>query len=115
MHHALNMRDKNIGVLQQTLTGLCNIVGTLEHKMHYLSQNGTAKLIRDSSTSAPRDDFEVRLSKLTAELDGLRQLTEGGSFNTLVGYFKSLTDVMLQNLSTLLIWKFYWQKFNRQE
>ena len=29
MHHALNMVDKNIGVLQQTLTGLWNLVGTL--------------------------------------------------------------------------------------
>ena len=66
MHHALNMGDQNIGVLQQTLTGLCNVVGTLEHKIHYLSQNGTAQLIKYSSTSSPRDDFEVRISILTS-------------------------------------------------
>ena len=36
MHHALNMRDHNIAVLQHTLNGLCNVVGTLEQKMHYL-------------------------------------------------------------------------------
>ena len=28
-HYALNMRYQNIGVLQQTLTGLCNVDGTL--------------------------------------------------------------------------------------
>ena len=43
----------------------------------------------------------------------------------MVEYFKSLTDVtvgcelifhqMLQNLSTLLIWTFYWKKFDRQD
>ena len=82
MHHYLNMGDQNIGVLQQTLTVLCNIVGTLEHKMYHLSQNGTARLIKGSSTSAPRDDFEVRLYTLTAELDGVKNLSEGGGFNT---------------------------------
>ena len=92
MHHALNMGDQNIGVLQRTLTDLGNVVGTLEQKMHHLSQNGTAQLIKDSSASAPRDYFEVRLSTLKAELDGVRQLTEGGVFNTVVGYFKSLND-----------------------
>ena len=81
MHHALNMGDQNIGVLQHTLTVLCNIVGTLEQKMYHLSQNGTAQLIEGSSTSAPRDDFEVRLSTLTADLDGVQQLTEGGGFS----------------------------------
>ena len=61
--------------------------------MHNLSQNGTAQLIEGSSNSAPRDDFEVQISTLTAELDGVQQLTEGGGFNSLVEYFKSLTDV----------------------
>ena len=93
MHHALNMGDQNIGVLQQTLTVLCNIVRTLEHKMYHLSQNGTARLIKGSSTSAPRDDFEVRISTLTVELYGVRKLTEGGGFNTVVEDFNSLTDV----------------------
>ena len=37
--------------------------------MHNIYQNGTAKLIKVSLTNAPRDDFEVRLSTLTAELD----------------------------------------------
>ena len=67
MHNALNMGDQNIGVLQQTLTVLCNVVGTLEHKMHYLSQHETDQLIKDSSTIPPRDDFDVQLSELTAE------------------------------------------------
>ena len=93
MHHALNMGYQNIVVLQQNLTGLCNLVGTLEQKMHNLYQNGTAQSIKDSLTSAPRDDFEVRISTLKEELDGVRQLTEGGGFNTVVGEFKSLTDV----------------------
>ena len=93
MHHALNMGDQNIRVLQQTLTLLCNIVGTLEQKMYHLSQNGTAWLIKGSSTGAPRDDFEVRLSTLTSELDGVQQLTEGGGLNTVVEDFNSLTDV----------------------
>ena len=83
-YHALNMGDHNIGMLQQTLTGLCNVVGTLDQKMHHLSQNGTAQLIKDGSTSAPRGDFEVRLSTLTAELYGLRKITEGGGFNTVI-------------------------------
>ena len=30
MHHALNMGYQNIGVMQQTLTDLCNVVRTLE-------------------------------------------------------------------------------------
>ena len=93
MHHALNMGDHNIGVLQQTLTGICNVFGTLEQKMHHLYQIGTAQLINGSSTSIPRDDFEVRLSILTEEFDGVRQLTKGGGFNAVVGDFKSLTDV----------------------
>ena len=67
MHHALNMGDKNIGVLQHTLTGLCNIVGNLKQKMHYLSQNDTAQPIEDSSAIASRDDFEVWLLTLTEE------------------------------------------------
>ena len=37
MHHALNMGDHNIRVFQKTLTFLCNVVGTLEHKIHHLS------------------------------------------------------------------------------
>ena len=93
MHRSLNMGDKNIGVLQQTLTGLCNVVGTLDQKMHNFYQNGTAKLTKGILTSAQTDDFEVRISTLTAELDGLRQLMEGGGFNTVVGDFKYLTDV----------------------
>ena len=48
MHHALKMGDQNIGVLQQNLTGIYNVVGTLEQKMHNLSQNGTAQLIKYS-------------------------------------------------------------------
>ena len=36
MHHALNMRDQKFGLLQPNSTGLCNVVGTLEHKIHYL-------------------------------------------------------------------------------
>ena len=42
--------------------------------MHYLSKNDTAHSIKDSSTISPRDDFEVWLSTLTADLDGVRQL-----------------------------------------
>ena len=60
--------------------------------MHHLYQNGTSQLINGSLTSAPRDDFEVRLSALTAELVLVRQLTERGGFNKVVGDFKSLTD-----------------------
>ena len=61
--------------------------------MHYLSQNDTSQSIKDSSTVAPGNDFDVQLLKLAANLDGVRQLTEGGVFNTVVGYFKYLTDV----------------------
>ena len=57
MHHALNMIDQNIGVLQHNLTGLFNVVGNLEEKMYYLSQNDTDQLIKYSSTIAPRGDF----------------------------------------------------------
>ena len=32
MHHAVNVGDQNIGVLQQTFTDLFNLVGTLEQK-----------------------------------------------------------------------------------
>ena len=38
MHQALNMGYQKIEFLQQTLTGICNVVGTLEQKMHNLSQ-----------------------------------------------------------------------------
>ena len=93
MHHSLNMGYQNIGVLQQTLTGFYNVVGTLEHNMHNLSQHDTARPIKDSSTIAPKNDFDVQILTLAAELDGVRQLTEGFGFNTLVGNFKSLTDV----------------------
>ena len=95
MHHDINMVDHNIGLLQKTLAGLCSVVGTLEQKMHHLSQNGIAQLIKVSSTSAPTGDFKSRLSTLTAELYGLWQLTEVGGFNTVVGYFKSLNDFTL--------------------
>ena len=57
MHHALNMGYQNIGVLQQNLNGLCNLVGNLEQKMHLLSQNGTYQLIKGSSNNSPREDF----------------------------------------------------------
>ena len=87
------MGEQNIGVLQHTFTGLFNVVGTLEQKIHHLSQNGTAQLIKVSSTNAPRDDFEVRISTLTADLDGVRHLTEGVAFNIVVGDFNSLTGV----------------------
>ena len=93
MHHALNMGYQNIGVLQYTLTGLCNLVGNLEQKMHHLYQNGTSHLVKGSSTSAPRDDFEFRIYPLTAELDGVWHLTEGGGFNKAARYFKTLTDI----------------------
>ena len=46
MHHSLKMGDQKIRVLKKTLTGLCNIVGTLEQKMHYLSQHDIAQLIK---------------------------------------------------------------------
>ena len=41
MHQDLNMGDQNIGVLQQTLTSLFNLVGDLGQKINHLSQNGT--------------------------------------------------------------------------
>ena len=53
--------------------------------MHYMSQHDTAQLIKDSSKIAPRNDFYVQILTLSAELDGMRQLTEGGGLNTLVG------------------------------
>ena len=61
--------------------------------MYHFSQNGPAQLIKGSSTSAPRGEFEVRIYTLTTELDGVQQLTEGGGLNTVVGDFMSLTDV----------------------
>ena len=61
--------------------------------MHYLSQNDKYQSIKDSSTIALRNEFDVQLSTLVAELDGVRQLKEGGGFNTVVGDFKSLPDV----------------------
>ena len=51
IHRALNMGDQNIGVLNQTLTGIFNVVGTLEQKMHHMSQNGTDHLIRGNLTN----------------------------------------------------------------
>ena len=75
------------------MTALCNVVVTLDQKIHYLSQNVTAQFIKDSSTIAPRDDFEVRLSTLTEKLDVVRRLTDGGGLNAVVGDFKSLNDV----------------------
>ena len=48
MNHDINMGDKNIGVLKNNLTGLCNVVGTLEHKIHYMSKNYTAQSIKES-------------------------------------------------------------------
>ena len=93
--------------------------------MHDLYQNDTAQSMKDSSMTAPRNEFDVQISKLAVVLDGVRQLMEGGGFNAVVGYFKSLTDVaiwgdqivpqMLQNLSTSLIWTSYCQEFDRQE
>ena len=47
MIHALNMGDQNIGFLQKTLTILCNVVGTLDHSMHYLSQHDTSQSFKD--------------------------------------------------------------------
>ena len=43
--------------------------------MHHIYQNSTAQLTKGSSTDAPRDDFDVQLSTLTADLDGVRELT----------------------------------------
>ena len=37
MHQPLNVGDQNIGILQQTLTGLCSLVGSLGQKMNHLS------------------------------------------------------------------------------
>ena len=65
----------------------------MEQKINHLYQNGTVQLIKGSSTSAPNDDFEVSLYTLSAELYGVRKLTEGGGFITVVEYFKSLNDV----------------------
>ena len=93
MHHALNLGDQNIEVLQYTLTSLCNVVGTLEHKMHYLSQHDTSQSIKYSSSISPRNYLDVQLSTLAAELDVVRKLTEVGGFNTVVGDFNSLTGV----------------------
>ena len=77
MNHAINMVDQHLGVLKHTLTGICNVVGTLEQKMHNIYQNDAAQFIKGSSNNAPRDGFEARISTLTADLDGVRQLTEG--------------------------------------
>ena len=44
-------------------------------------------------TIAPRNDFDVQISTLSAELYGVQQLKEGGGFNKVVGDFKSLPDV----------------------
>ena len=65
VHQALNMGDQNIGVLQQTLTGICNLVGTLEQNMHHVSHNGKDQLIRGSSNNSPGGDFELRISTFT--------------------------------------------------
>ena len=32
MHHALKTGDQKIGVLQQNLNGICNVVGTIDQK-----------------------------------------------------------------------------------
>ena len=115
MHHDLNMGYKNIGVLQQALTSLCKVVGNLEQKMHYLSHHDTAQFIKDSSTIAPRNEFDVHISTLSADSDAVRQLTEGGGFNILVGDFKSLTNVTVwvrANIPSDAPTS-YWQEFNR--
>ena len=75
------------------MTGTCNIVGTLDYKINHLSQNGTSQLIKGSSTNAPGDDFKVRISTLTAKLDGFQQVMEGGGFSTVVGCIKFLAGV----------------------
>ena len=72
MHNDLNMGDQNIGLLQHNLTGFYNVVGTLEHNMHYLSQHDTAQSIKYILTIDPRNDFDVQLPELSAELDGVR-------------------------------------------
>ena len=61
--------------------------------MHYMSQHDTAQSIKDSSKISPRNGFDVQLSTLAAELDGVRKITDEGGLNTVVGEFKSLTDV----------------------
>ena len=53
----------------------------------------TAQSINESSKIPPSNELDVNILTLSAELDGVRQLTEGGGFNTVVGDFKSLTDV----------------------
>ena len=63
--------------------------------MHHLYQNGTAQLIRVSSTDAQR------LSTLTEELGGVRQLMEGRGFNTVVADLKYLMDVTVWVKSNL--------------
>ena len=88
IHQALNMGYQNIGGLQKALTGLCNVVGTLEQKMYHMSQNGIYQLIRGSSTDAPRYDIEVQLYTLIEELCRVQQLMERGSFNTVVVDFR---------------------------
>ena len=65
----------------------------MDQKINHLAKNGTAQFIKGSFTNLPRNDFKVRISTFTGELDGVQQLTEGGGFNKVVGYFKSLTDV----------------------
>ena len=70
--------------------------------MHYLSQNGTTQYIKDSSTSAPRDDFEVWLFTLSVELDRVRHIREGGGLNIVVEDFKSLTDFSIWVQANLL-------------
>ena len=72
INYALNMGDQNIGLLQHNLTGFYNVVGTLEHNMHYLSQHDTAQSIKYILTIDPRNDFDVQLPELSAELDGVR-------------------------------------------
>ena len=93
MHHALKIVDRNIGMLQKTLTGLCKVFGNLEQKIHYLSQHEKSQSIKDSLTISPINYFDVRLYTLAVELYVLWQLTEVGGFNTVVGNLKSLNDV----------------------
>ena len=61
--------------------------------MHYLFQHDIAQSIKDSSTISPSNDFDVQISTLSAESDGVWHITEGSAFNTVVGGFKSLTDI----------------------
>ena len=83
------------------MTGLFNVVGTLEQKIYHIYQNGTSQLIKVSSIGSASDDFEVRFSTLKAELDRVQQLIEGGGFNAVVGYFKFLTNVTVWMRSNL--------------